>query len=73
MSELRRRHGYSGIAITGHDGQACRCAAAGSGFLHYFVKPGRVEDFLAAVESALLVQTGMAPKPAASGVECTGT
>ena len=72
MGELRRRHGYAGIAITGHDDDAHRRAAAGSGFLHYFVKPVRVEDFLAAVDDAVAAQAGMAPPPRAPGVPCAG-
>jgi DNA-binding response OmpR family regulator len=58
MGELRRRHGYAGIAVTGHDDEARLRGAAQCGFVRWFVKPVDVEEFLAAVDEAVAGQTG---------------
>jgi two-component system OmpR family response regulator len=52
MRELRRRHGYTGVAITGHDGAARRRSAAAAGFAEFFLKPVRVDEFLRSVDDA---------------------
>ena len=52
MRELRRRHGYTGVAITGHDGAARRRSAAAAGFAEFFLKPIQIEEFLKSVDDA---------------------
>jgi DNA-binding response OmpR family regulator len=64
MRELRRRHRYVGIAITGHDDVTHRRDAEAAGFIGYFVKPVCFEDLMAAVDAAV-GRHGLPDKPAA--------